>query len=130
MKELLIEKLTAYDYNFVEKDNILIVKIGYSLVVNIDLSKEGKCSMTDRLNGPNALTGFMKMSLNHVMIYNTILFLIATPLFMYLSETDFFNSYNMIPVFIMVAVWVIIWTNYYLTKSETFKNKVITWIER
>jgi len=125
MKENLLKKLDRYDYKYSENANVVTVKLGLSQIVNIDFSKTDKCIISDNFTGWNFLSGMMGMSLKNTMIYNSVGLVVVLILMVVM------DNFVLAPtVLIMLSVWIIIWTFYYLIKFESFKTQIISWIDK
>jgi len=52
-KEIIKQKLEKFDYEFYEKGNKLIVKLGFSLDMEVEFTDENKIEIKDKLKGWN-----------------------------------------------------------------------------
>ena len=125
MKEIIENKLEKYNYDFSVKGNTLNINLGYSLEIRIDFSQKGKYKITDQLKGWNYLTGMIEMNVSNALIYNVIGLLVITLFFIFLGRTS-----NLILFLIPISLWIIVWSVYYVLKSEIFKKQIIDWIEK
>lgn len=128
-KEDLKVKLKRYDYKYSEQFDKIVVKLGSSLEVEVDFSQSEKIIITDKLRGYNILTGVWSMSVRGSIIFNTILSFIYTMFYIYLNyiiSKPIMSNFTI--MFLILAFgWLILWTLYYLIKSESFKMLVKSW---
>ncbi len=130
MKELIKGKLKKYEYKYSENNNNLSINMGLSLFVIIEFNENGSINMTDKLKGWNLLTGLLSMSVKASMIYQSIGIFIATFLLILMGNA---SDDLLIPfLFILVgsSVWALLWSFFYLTKSENMKKQLVLWIEQ
>ena len=130
MKEFIKDKLKKYEYKYSENHNNLSINMGLSLYVKIEFKENDSIKMTDKLKGWNFLTGMLSMSIKASMIYQTIGLFVATFLLILMGRT---SDNLLIPfLFILVgmSVWIILWSFYFLTKSENMKKQIVLWIEQ
>ena len=128
-KEKLKQKLKKYNYQYKEQFEKITVNLDSSLEIGIDYSEENRVIITDKLQGYNMLTGVWSMSIKGSIIFNTF---ISFFYFVFLSYLRYilhkpFLGYLIMVMFIIGIGWVILWTNYYLTKSENFKTLIQSW---
>jgi hypothetical protein len=120
-------KLEKYGYSYTEKNNELIVRLDFSQIVSLRFLDNGQIIIKDKLKAWNFLTGILNMSLKNAVIYQTIGIFIAVGflIFFGLSNPDLFLPF----IFVLLALLtsISIWTIYYLTKLEHFKNQIICW---
>lgn len=117
--------LKKFDYKFEKKHNELTIKMGLSQVMIVDFSKPEKIIIKDQLIGWNFLTGFIGMSIKNAAISNFIGMLFVTILFVLVDFKSEGN--NFILFFLTVLLWILLWTMFYLVKSESLKQTLISW---
>lgn len=118
IKSLLIK----HRYQFIQKDNKIIVKLNFSQRVIIDLSKPNNVSVSSKLVGWNFLTGLIAMSLKNAIIYNAIGILIFICLALYLQTQIHLTS--LVYVIVACVIWVAFWVIYYNNKAITLKKRI------
>lgn len=121
------ELLKKYDYNFQRENKELIIKMDFALRMIIDFSDSEKIIIKDKLVGWNPLTGLMGMSIKGAILYNIIGAIIITFLLVYLDFEP--ERINLVFLFLAFIFWVLLWTMYYLMKSEYLKQTLISWNE-
>ncbi|MDV7187934.1 hypothetical protein R3X25_11635 [Lutibacter sp. TH_r2] len=121
------ELLKRFDYKFERKNNELIVKMDFSQRMIIDFSDSEKIKIKDKLVGWIFLTGLIEMSIKNATLYNFIGAIVMTFLFVYLDLE--YSEINLIFFFLIFIIWVILWTMFYLVKSENLKRTLISWNE-
>ncbi len=126
-KEKFKQRLTKYNFRFVDFNNIISIKLDYALVVLVDFNLFDKILISDRLMGWNFLTGFFRMKLKWAILYNFFILLLAAILFMF--EGSNINQYYLIVILLLGGFWIILWTIYYHTKSESLKKMLMIWLE-
>jgi len=119
--------LNKFDYKFEKKNNKIIVKLDFAQRIIIDFSDQKKIKITDRLVGWNFLTGLIEMSIKNATLYNFIGALIMTFLFVYLDLE--YSGLNLVFFFLAFIIWVLLWTIFYLVKSENLKRILTSWNE-
>ena len=122
MEQILIF-LNEYNYEFTRKDQKIIVNLDFAQKVYIDLSEVNKIKISDKLTGWNFLTGLIAMSLKNAMIYNFISAIILGFIFIYLQIQN--DSIILIPIYLVLMLWVLMFTSYYLIKLESFKTRLM-----
>ncbi len=127
MKDLLLEKLAKYGYPYSENGNLITVKLGMSLVMDILIPESGKCILHDRLRSWNFLSGIIEMNIRQAIVFNTIGITLLTVVFIFIEVKT--EASGLFFALILAATWIILWAGYFLTKSENFKSQVISWIE-
>lgn len=127
-KETIKQKLEKFDYEFYEKGNKLIVKLGFSLDIEIEFTDENKIVIKDKLRGWNFLTGMFEMSIKSSLVFNTISTFIMAMIFLLINHIapieDRILGMLTLFIFILIALWLMLWTNYFLTKAENFKKLI------
>jgi len=122
-KEKLLTFLKKFGYKYSEKNKSVIVSLDFAQKVIINFEDNEKIKISDKLTGWNFLTGLIEMSLKNAMVYNFIGGIIVGILFFGLEinipETNFITFY------LVLILWVILFTVYYLNKLESFKIQVI-----
>ena len=119
--------LNKFDYKFEKKNNKIIVKSDFAQRIINDFSDPEKIKITDRLVGWNFLTGLIEMSIKNATLYNFIGAIIMTFLFVYL-DLDY-GGLNLVFFFLAFIIWVLLWTIFYLVKSENLKRILTSWNE-
>ena len=127
MKEVLLQKLEKYNYQFLLVENDIVVKLGLSQKVRIDITQTNKIILTDEFTGWNFITGFLSMSLKNAMIYNTIGIFFAVVLVSFLDSKIETTILLILSVFAIGLI--VMWTSYYLIKLESFKRQIIFWTD-
>tara|TARA_B100000787_G_scaffold167979_1_gene155835 strand:- start:199 stop:573 length:375 start_codon:yes stop_codon:yes gene_type:complete len=122
-----IEKTEQLLNKFEKKNNKIIVKLDFAQRIIIDFSDQKKIKITDRLVGWNFLTGLIEMSIKNATLYNFIGALIMTFLFVYLDLE--YSGLNLVFFFLAFIIWVLLWTIFYLVKSENLKRILTSWNE-
>ena len=115
------KSLEKYNFSFQEGNQEIRVKLDFNQQMIISFS-ESKIIISEKLVGWNFLTGALEMSLKNAMIYNFI----ATVMFSFLCLFQS-SGFNFISLFLGFITWVLMWTVFYLVKSESFKQQVIGW---
>ena len=128
MKDVIIKNLKRYRYNYSENEHQIIVKLGLSQIIKINFNKDETISITDKLTGWNWLTGFIDMSIKNSMIYQTIGLFIGALLIIFDYRADNVTFFPLLTILIAVTGWIIIWSVFYLIKSENMKTKIIFWL--
>ncbi len=128
MKTMIQNHLERFGYDFTDHGKILIVRLGFSLHVVIDLSDPEKIRLIDRLKGWNFLTGIIETNLKGAMIFNTI-GLIAIALIFILLTGYIVDSAILIIIFTALMGYILLWSLFYLTKAENFKQQLSIWIK-
>jgi hypothetical protein len=128
-KQELKQKLNKYNYSYKEQFDKITVNLDSSLEIEIDYSEEDKVILTDKLRGYNMLTGVWSMSVRSSIIFNMIISFIYLLLFTYMRYILHkpFVGLLILLMFIVGMGWIILWTSYYLIKSENFKTLVQSW---
>ena len=121
------ELLNKFDYKFERKNSKLIIKLDFAQRIIIDFSNPEKIKITDRLVGWNFLTGLIEMSIRNAMLYNFIGAIVMTFLFVYLDLE--YGGLNLVFFFLGFIIWVLLWTIFYLAKSDNIKQNIIRWNE-
>ena len=71
-KEKIMLFLNKFNYNYHMKDDTILVKLGLSQQIKIEITETNKIIIKDKLLGWNFLTGMIEMSLKNSIIYNLI----------------------------------------------------------
>lgn len=123
-KEIIKQKLEKFDYEFYEKGNKLIVKLGFSLDIEVEFTDENKIEIKDKLKGWNFLTGMFEMSVRSSLILNTVFSLILALSFLYtnLITKNIYIGLITLFIFILCVFWILLWTTYFTIKAENFKR--------
>jgi hypothetical protein len=124
MKEKVINKLDLFGYNYSVSGETIKIHLEYSLLILIQFSSN-KVSITDRLKSWNFLTGTIAMSIKQAMLFNFIGMLIGMILFIFINQGII--HYDLLAVFIFVVFWILVWTIYYIVKSELLKKEIREW---
>ena len=117
--------------NFLNKQNfkysvnteIIIVNLDFAQNVILDFSQPDKIKINDRLTGWNFLTGLIPMSLKHAIIYNFVVAVIIGILFINIKVEN--SEFNLIPFYLVLIFWIVLFSGYYLVKLENFKTQII-----
>jgi len=128
VKTTIKNHLERFGYDYTDHGEILTVRMGFSLQVVIDLSDPEKVRLIDRLKGWNFLTGIIETNLKRAMIFNTI-GLIAVALIFILLTGFVVDSAILIIIFTALMGYILLWSLFYLTKAENFKQKLNIWIK-
>jgi len=128
-KEELKLKLKKYDYHYKERFDKIIVNLDSTLEIEIDYSVPDKVIITDKLRGYNMLTGVWSTSVKGAIILNMVFSFFYFLIYAFLSYSinKPFVNYLTLIIFVLGMAWIILWTNYYLVKSENFKTLVQSW---
>lgn len=121
-KQIITEYLTKFDYDFSEKEDVIVVELDFNLKVYIDLSSDGKIKIQDKLEALNFLSSPFSMSIRGTMLYNFISSFIVFILFLALRNSV--NNYVLTLIVIFAAFWNLYWLFYYLFKSENLKKEI------
>jgi hypothetical protein len=119
--------LNKFDYNFEKKNSTITIKLDFAQRIIVDFSVPEKIKITDRLVGWNFLTGLIEMSIKNATLYNFIGAIVMTFLFVYLDLE--YGGLNLVFFFLGFIIWVLLWTIFYLVKSENIKQNLIRWNE-
>src|SRR5690554_1344871 len=119
--------LNKFDYKFEKKDSTITIKLDFAQRIIVDFSNPEKIKITDRLVGWNFLTGLIEMSIKNATLYNFIGAIVMTFLFVYLDLE--YGGLNLALFFLGFIIWVLLWTIFYLMKSENVKQNLIRWNE-
>ena len=119
--------LNKFDYKFEKKDSTITIKLDFAQRIIVDFSNPEKIKITDRLVGWNFLTGLIEMSIKNATLYNFIGAIVMTFLFVYLDLE--YGGLNLALFFLGFIIWVLLWTIFYLVKSENVKQNLIRWNE-
>lgn len=119
--------LNKFDYKFEKKDSTITIKLDFAQRIIVDFSNPEKIKITDRLVGWNFLTGLIEMSIKNATLYNFIGAIVMTFLFVYLDLE--YGGLNLVLFFLGFIIWVLLWTIFYLVKSENVKQNLIRWNE-
>lgn len=123
-KEKIKQNLNKYDFKYVEKGEVITVKLDFSHDVSIHFNNGNKIIITDRLVHWNFLTGGIQMSLKNSMIYSFIGLIFGGFIFNYFLMN---NNFNAVFLFMTYGFWVVLFTIYYLIKFEGFKQQINNW---
>lgn len=122
-KEIITNYLNKYNYDFIEMEEKVVVKLDFSLEILIDLSNPEKINLHDRLKSWNFLSWPFSMSIKSTMIYNFIGSLIVFVCFFGLRNS--YNNYVLTLIVIFAIFWNLYWLIYYLLKAENFRKEII-----
>jgi hypothetical protein len=122
-KENVITFLEKYDYNYYNKNNIIIVKLELAQQVTIDFDEPNKIIIKDKLIGWNFLTGMIAMSLKNALLYNFVGLIILGFVCLYSQNTE--NRINLVVLFLVFIAWIILFSGFYLIKIESFKTQLM-----
>lgn len=124
-KDKIKNALDKYDYNYIEQGDQIKVKLDFSHQIIIDLTNPNKVIIKDKLTGWNFLTGMIEMSLKNAMIYNFVGTIVFGFICLYGNLQS--TKINLVSLFMIFITWVIMFTLFYLVKSENFKRQIINW---
>ncbi|MBD0823063.1 hypothetical protein [Aestuariibaculum marinum] len=116
--------LKKFGYNFTRNTNELMVAMPFSQSISLDFSHDETLNITNRLNTWNYLTGFIKMELKHAFILNLILGVVFS------IGLSFYDLKIGLAVFIVSALWSILWALNYKARSERFKQFLLKWSQQ
>ena len=122
-KNEIIIFLSKYDYKYSVNAENIIVSLDFAQKVTLDFSQPNKLKITDNLTGWNFLTGLISMSLKNAIIYNFICAVIIGIIFINLQFEN--SEFNLIPFYLVLMLWILIFSGYYLVKLENFKLQII-----
>ena len=125
-KEKILTHLKTFNYDFKAQSDRIVVKLGYCLEAEIEFD-DGRIVVKDKLKCWNFLTGVFEMSLKGAMVFNTIFTLIIAVVFVYmnfLTENTILQLMKIL-AFVLILFWILLWSNYYHTKFESFRNSVL-----
>lgn len=122
-KNEIINFLNKYDYKYSVNAENIIVSLDFAQKVTLDFSQPNKLKITDKLTGWNFLTGLISMSLKNAIIYNFVCAVIIGIIFINLQIEN--SEFNLIPFYLVIMLWILIFSGYYLIKLENFKSQII-----
>ncbi len=122
-KEKLVNFLNKFGYKYSERKDTIIVNLDFAQKVIINFTENDQIKISDKLTGWNFLTGLIEMSLKNAMIYNFIGGIVTGILFFALGINK--PETNLITFYLIVILWVLLFTVYYLNKLESFKIQII-----
>ncbi|WP_139959122.1 hypothetical protein [Flavicella sediminum] len=115
------EVLKKFDYSYHLKNDEIIIDMELSHKILVDFSNPQKVIITDKLIGYNFLTGIFKMSIKKAILFNIVIGF-------FLSLLISLENANLgVLFFIALMVWVLLWSFFYISKSETLKQILINW---
>ncbi|KEY17725.1 hypothetical protein [Kaistella antarctica] len=115
--------LNKYNFKYSVNTEIIIVNLDFAQNVILDFSQPDKIKINDRLTGWNFLTGLIPMSLKHAIIYNFVVAVIIGILFINIKVEN--SEFNLIPFYLVLIFWIVLFSGYYLVKLENFKSQII-----
>ena len=118
--------LYRFDYTYKKTNDQLEIKLGFGLRVTADFSNSEKVVIKESLTTWNFLTGTLDMRLKRALIYNFIGFILIVGVFT-LTSGPHYGLITLMASFIIL--WVLLWSNYYLTKAWQMKHTLIRWNE-
>ena len=118
--------LNRFDYTYKKTNNQLEINLGLGLRLTADFSNTEKVIKKEELVTWNFLTGTLDMSLKRARIYNFIGFILIVGVFT-LTSGPHYGLITLMASFIIL--WVLLWSNYYLTKAWQMKHTLIRWNE-
>lgn len=121
-KEKAILFLEKYNYDFSEDNKVIIVKLDFSLHIEINFDNN-KLFIKDKLVGWNFLTGMMEMSLKSAYIYIFVGLILITVMTLISNQIN--GNFFFAPFFFCYITWILIFSCFYVVKSEGFKTKLI-----
>lgn len=117
--------LSKFDYNYEKRNDQLEIKLGLGLRVTADFSKSEKILIEDKLTTWNFLSGTLDMSIRRAMIFNFVLtFILLGMLLIFLDDEKALYALLLISILIQL-----LWSGYYVIKSEQMKHTLIRWNE-
>ena len=115
--------LTKYNFRYSVNTEIITVNLDFAQKVILDFSQPEKLKINDRLTGWNVLTGLISMSLKHAIIYNFVVAAIIGILFINIKIEN--SEFNLIPFYLVIILWILLFSGYYLVKLENFKSQIM-----
>ncbi|WP_432222050.1 hypothetical protein ACRASX_00465 [Flavobacterium sp. TMP13] len=122
-KKKILNFLAKYNYNYCEKNNLIIVKLELSQQVTIQFDESNKIILKDKLVGWNFLTGMIEMTLKNAFIYNLTGTILFGSIITYFENKE--NGLNLNSLFLVFITWIILFSTFYIVKLENFKNRII-----
>lgn len=117
--------LSKFDYNYEKRNDQLEIKLGLGLRVTADFSKSEKILIEDKLTTWNFLSGTLDMSIRRAMVFNFVLtFILLGMLLIFLDDEK--ALYVLLLISILIQL---LWSGYYVIKSEQMKHTLIRWNE-
>ena len=122
-KDAVLHFLNQYDFKYYEYGEIITVKLDFAQRVIFDFSKPEKLIIKDTLTGWNFLTGFIEMSLKSAVLYNFISGMIMFIILIFIQSR--YSGFSLIPMYLMLLFWVLLFSGYYMIKLESFKTQIM-----
>ncbi len=119
--EKLINNLEKFNYSYSVTKNEVIVDLGFFQTVKIKITAD-KVIFKDNLK--SRLTGMFNMNLKFAMFYSTVTILAVALFHSYLG----LDSRAIIMVVAICSV-ILLWSNYYISKSHAFINACMNWLK-
>lgn len=117
--------LSKFDYTYEKRNDQLEIKLGLGLRVIADFSKSEKVLIEDKLTTWNFLSGTLDMSIRRAMIFNFVLtFILLGVLLIFLDDEK--ALYVLLLISILIQL---LWSGYYVIKSEQMIHTLIRWNE-
>lgn len=124
-KEKIKTSLEKYNFSNIEKNSEIIIKLDFSHQINVNFYEKNKIIITDKLVSWNFLTGMIEMSLKNAMIYNFVCILFMSFLCLYSDLGG--STFKPINLFLGFSTWVLLFSTFYVIKSENLKQNIINW---
>ena len=125
MRALLSDKLLAYHYSFKEKKDKTTISLKFGLYCEVSFPEDGGCNIKGKFKGWNFLTGLLPITMEYLMLYNSVWLLILLGIQLYFETRVI--AYPYLPFIAMV--WILGWNVYYTVKYFYFKSMVIRWLD-
>ena len=125
-KEKAILFLEKYNYDFSENNKGIIVKLDFSLHIEINFDNN-KVFIKDKLVSWNFLTGLVEMSLKNAYISIFAGLILVTVMTLISNQIN--GVFYFTPFFFLYITWILIFSCFYLVKSEGFKTKLINYLK-
>ncbi|MFD0930975.1 hypothetical protein ACFQ0R_00030 [Psychroflexus salinarum] len=123
-------QLNRFDYSYERKSELIEIKLGFGLRMNVHFSEDGNIKIEDKLVSWNILTGVLEMSIKGAIIYNFIGTVLLGFLFLFYFFSDFeAEKLSLLVMFLIVIFWQIVFTSFYLIKAGHMKHTLIRWNE-
>lgn len=126
-REKVLKFLEKFNYNYVEQGDKVKVNLDFSHQIIIDFTNSNKVVIKDKLKAWNFLTGMIQMSLKNAMIYNFLGTIVIGIFFLFENMQS--TKINFVGIFLIFITWILLFTFYYLIRSESFKEQIINLIK-
>lgn len=113
--------LKKFDYDYLRRDDQIIVKMEPSQQVSIDFSNPNKPVITNELTKWNFLTGVFNMRIKNAVRLNLALgFIVSLILAIQNLQIGIY-------AFLIYAIWISFWAAHYLSKSKVLRENLNYW---